>query len=999
MREDDRPDIPPPARPSRAGDASVATEWFPASPSSASRSDPPPIASDGAPTANDGAPAPTAPDPPPIASDGADTANDGVSAPVPIDSDGADAANDGVPARGPIHSDGAPAANDGAPAPAPSDHAAVRSERLPRTAAVWRWPSVLSAHRALGRQAPRANSDGQDHDGTDAGDYLRPGRDRGAGDENGRPERLAVLALPWRRVLAGARAVSARRMARAAARPRLRALSAVPAAPVSDEALDVQGPAEPGQPRAAQAPGPSTPPRRPRLKKLRLAWILFAMLVLGLISFVFGMFMAVASDLPQLDNRAEFNNASNSRLIDLRGRPLATLARQNKILLKPGQVPPIVKEAVIAIEDKRFFHNGGIDVRGIARALVSDVLHKRAVQGASTIEQQFVKNALQAQAHRTIFEKLREAGLAFHLSHRWSKDKIITQYLNTVYFGNGAYGIESAAETYFGRSPNAQGCGALKGQQLCVSKLADAPWEAALLAGLIASPSGYDPVAHPVAALRRRNLVLRDMLEQGYIDRYAYQQSAAQSLPTASEVLPPQLTSPDNPGIGFFDNWVQQQVIDRYGVNRAYEGGLTIRTSLDLDLQRAAQTAVNNYLGGSSGPTAAMVAIDNATGQVRAMVGGPDYSRTPFNLSTQGERQPGSAFKAFDLAAALEKGISPYSVWSSRQKSFAQPGGGAFVVHNDEGSYTGSNTLQGATAYSDNSIYAEVGIRHVGTARIAHVAHLMGITTPISTNYAMTIGGLTTGVTVLDMAHAYETIAQGGRRVGGTLVNGYRPVGIVDVKLPNGHVERDRPRYERVLPAGVASTETSMLQTVVDQGTGTAANIGQFAAGKTGTTSNYGDAWFVGFNSQYTVAVWVGYPDRLVPMTTAFNGRPVMGGTFPALIWHDFMLSAIQIAQTRAAATGATGASGATGPGPSTVAPASPSAPAPSTTSTPGNATPPGRSPRTSSPSTGAKPSPPAAPPAPPAPAPSAPSTRASPPSAGGGGGGTPGPTGGAAPH
>jgi penicillin-binding protein 1A len=255
----------------------------------------------------------------------------------------------------------------------------------------------------------------------------------------------------------------------------------------------------------------------------------------------------------------------------------------------------------------------------------------------------------------------------------------------------------------------------------------------------------------------------------------------------------------------------------------------------------------------------------------------------------------------------------------------------------------------------------------------------------------MTIGGLTSGVTVLDMAHAYETIAEGGRRVGGSLVGGYRPVGIVDVKLPNGRIDLDRPRYKRVMPASLASTETSMLETVITQGTGRAANIGTFAAGKTGTTSNYGDAWFVGWNSQYTVAVWVGYPDRLVPMTTSFNGGPVLGGTFPALIWHDFMQSAIQIAQSRAAGqNGATGASGAAGaisavPGTTTGAPTSTTTSSSATGSAPGST---GSAPSLTSP---AGPAPATPPSRSPSPAPSAPAPGANPPS-----GGAAAPTGGA---
>ncbi|HEV7584708.1 MAG TPA: transglycosylase domain-containing protein [Solirubrobacteraceae bacterium] len=672
--------------------------------------------------------------------------------------------------------------------------------------------------------------------------------------------------------------------------------------------------------RPATPPAPPKP--KPRLKRLRFLAILVAALLLGLVSFVFGMFIAVTSDLPSLTKFALLKDARSSVLLDDLGHPIGIVSQQHRVIVTPTEIPQVVKDAVISIEDKRFQTNSGIDIRGIGRAFVQDTLHKGSgsVQGASTIEQQFIKNALQAQSHRTIFEKLREAALAYQLSHKWSKDKIITAYLNTIYFGNGAYGIESAAQTYFGADVNHVGCG-MPGHPLCVQQLQ--PWEAALLAGIIRSPTAYDPANHPVAATERRNLVLREMLNQGYINRSVYDESVNQALPASKDVLAPREQKIEGVDVGYFTSWVRQQVIERYGAPRAFDGGLRITTTLDLELQRSAEQAVGSYLANPSGPTASLVAIENSTGEVRAMVGGRNYDESPFNLATSGERQPGSAFKAFDLAAALESGISPESVWSSKVKTFYVPsshGTEKFVVHNDENLYAGSNTLTGATAYSDNSVYAEVGLK-VGTHRIALLAHRMGITTPLSTNPAMTIGGLTVGVTPLDMAHAYETIAHGGRRVSGTLAEAEAPVGIQEVDaggaaLPDGH-HRDKNQVvtHAVLPPAVAATETSMLETVLQYGTARAASLGQFAAGKTGTTTNFGDAWFIGWNSKYTVAVWVGYPNSLVPMTTEFNGKPVMGGTFPALIWHDFMTSAFQIDKTRAESSAAAHAGNGSQPG------------------------------------------------------------------------------------
>ena len=397
------------------------------------------------------------------------------------------------------------------------------------------------------------------------------------------------------------------------------------------------------------------------------------------------------------------------------------------------------------------------------------------------------------------------------------------------------------------------------------------------------------------------------MYAQGYLTRTIYEQSLDQPLPNPGEIQAPQEQTVEGVDAGYFTSWVQQQVIERYGAPRAFDGGLHIKTTLDLGLQRAAEQAIEGYLAYSGDPSASLVAIENSTGEVRAMVGGRSYDESPFNLATEGERQPGSSFKAFDLAAALQDGISPESVWTSKQKEFIVPNTGGhekFVVHNDEGAYVGERTLTNALAYSDNSVFAEVGLR-VGTHRIADLAHRMGITTPISTNPAMTIGGLHVGVTPLDMAHAYETIAHGGQRVSGTLAEDDAPVGIQEVvspssPLPDGsHRDVNQVQTKPVLPPGVAATETEMLETVLQYGTARGAALGEFAAGKTGTTSNYVDAWFVGWNHKYTVAVWVGYPEGARAMSTDYDGGPVLGGTFPALIWHNFMTSAMQIDKTR----------------------------------------------------------------------------------------------------
>jgi penicillin-binding protein 1A len=730
------------------------------------------------------------------------------------------------------------------------------------------------------------------------------------------------------------------------------------------------------QHRAAVPPPGEAPNGRPQLHKPRLVITLIGLTVLALVSTVFGMMMAVAQDLPELEAQNEFRSARNSVLVDAYNNRLATLTgAENRILVDSGHISSNVKRAVIAIEDQRFYSHKGVDYKGIARALWEDVRRQQAAQGASTITQQFVKNALVAQKNRSLFQKLKEAALAYQLERKWTKEKILTEYLNTVYFGQGAYGIESAARVYFGW--NHPGC-----EPHCAEVLA--PAEAALLAGMIASPAAYSPVQNPVTALARRNLVLQRMRDQTLITSSELAEAQRQSLPPRNEIRTPKKIS----RAPYFTAWLEDQLVDRYGTGNAFSGGLKIRTTLDLQLQAAAEQAVAGRLGGI-GPSAALVAIDNDTGGIRAMVGGGDFEHRPFNLATQGRRQPGSAFKPFTLVAALEKGISPGRTFVSSPKTLSGPRGD-FKVENYEDRYSGVTTLAGATTVSDNSVYAEVGYKLVGTRAVAKVARRMGIRTPVSRNPAMVLGGLKQGVTPIEMAKSYETLAAGGNVVSGSLA-GYDggPVTYTSVKGA-GIDDKNEVERKRAVPEGIAKQATQILSSVVSSGTGRAAQIGEFAAGKTGTTENYQDAWFVGFDDDLTVAVWVGYPEGAKPMETEFRGEPVAGGTFPAEIWHDFMVNANKIRAARSAKDN---------PDKPEVGPTGPVAPAPTTpTTTEGNAKPetkkkkrPSAAPKTDKPQeTPAQPTPDPQP-APPTPAPTPPGDGT-----GGGGSGGSGGAGGA---
>ena len=651
-----------------------------------------------------------------------------------------------------------------------------------------------------------------------------------------------------------------------------------------------------------------SPRRRPRLKKLRLLVVLVPLCGLAGVSTVFGMMMAVASDLPALEGEPQYRTAAdtrNSTLKDAQGETIGRLVSdQNRVFVKYDDISTFMRSAIIAVEDERYATNNGVDLRGIARAFTQDVIQKRAAQGGSTITQQFVKNALEAQGQRTVFQKLRESALAYHLTRRWGKKKVLQEYLNSIYFGNGAYGIEAAAQTYFGQEPDHKGCGTPK--RPCAKELR--PHEAAFLAGVVASPSGYDPVASYKASEARRNVVLKKMLQQGYVTRRDYDMGIGEVLPAKPRA--PRLDA--KYGSEYFVSWVRQQLVDRYGAQRSFEGGLEVRTTLDLELQKAAEQSVRSYLASPVGPTAALVAIDNDSGEVRAMVSGTrDFRDAPFNLATQGQRQPGSAFKPFILAQALKDGIGPGKVYPSRKRYFCvtrkRKSGRCteqFTVNNFEDTYTGQRTLADALTYSDNAVYAAAGIE-VGTRKVARLARRMGIRTPVSSNPAMTLGGLRQGVTPLDMAHAFETFQTGGRRITGTLAaQDDGPVGISMVEDKDGKpVKNGLNRTQRipVLSQVTARTASQIMSTVVSEGTGKRAAMGEFAAGKTGTTENSGDAWFVGFTDRLTVAVWVGYPDATRPMTSEFQGGPVEGGTFPALIWHDFQVAANTILDKRVA--------------------------------------------------------------------------------------------------
>ena len=596
------------------------------------------------------------------------------------------------------------------------------------------------------------------------------------------------------------------------------------------------------------------------------------MWLLASASFTFGLISAVAGEIPALDPEKQQGLELNGAIYAANGRSVLSVLRgsESRTLMKLGDVAPIMRQAIVDIEDQRFWEHSGVDIRGIGRALWADIRQQRVVEGGSTITQQFVKNAY-VRNQRTIARKVREAALAWQLTQQWPRSRILEAYLNTIYFANGAYGVQQAAVTYFGHGAS----------QLTLP-------EAALLAGIPRDPSLYDPVTHPRQARERRGVVLRTMLDQNDITLEDFRKASAAPLPRPTDVRLPGTEGPAQ----YFANYVKQQLIQKYGPSRVFGDGLKVTTTIDLGLQELAQKSISKWLTNPEGPSAALVAIDPRDGAVKAMVGGNNYRQSQFNLAVQAERQAGSAFKPFVLAAALHEGIAPATRFDSEPKVYDLGGGKVWAPTNYGGSYLGNIDLATATIHSDNAVYAQL-TQLVGPRTVVDIAHRLGIRSDLDAYYAIGLG--VEAVNPLELARAYATFANGGRRVDAALT-GNRPRVIESVEnekrgtsARNGVVERE------VISESQAEVLTSILSRVVREGTGKRAAIaGVAVAGKTGTTDDYADAWFVGYTPQLVVAVWVGYPPSPKPMLSEFQGDAVSGGTYPALIWKSFVEAALK---------------------------------------------------------------------------------------------------------
>jgi penicillin-binding protein 1A len=594
---------------------------------------------------------------------------------------------------------------------------------------------------------------------------------------------------------------------------------------------------------------------------------IFALLAIAAIA-VTSWVLDVAADAPSLSTCKPIDRGGNTVLYAADGSKLGIVASPEvRSLVSIERVPKTLQLATVAIEDQRFYQHEGLDYEGIARAALKDLEAGEAVEGGSTITQQLVRNLCIRNPQRTLERKIEEAQLAIEYSERHSRREILGSYLNVASYGTvegaTAVGVGAAAKIFFSKP-------------VWELKLP----EAALLAGLPQAPSEYNPLLNPGAAKARRDQVLQQMAKLGYISEERAQAATQSGLRVDLDESYFEHREP------YFFDYVENRLIGKLGANTVRRGGLEVHTTIDPELQEVGLEAMRSALPYSTDPSSAFVSIDPRNGQIRAMVSSSSYAQSQFNLAAQGHRQPGSTFKTFVLTTAIRQGIDPYSTYyTSKPLDLYLPQWGHWTVHTADEGYLGTVNLQQATVASDNTVFAQLDL-DVGPKAVAATAHQMGITSPLDGIPAEGIGGLRIGVSPLEMASAYGTLAAGGIH--------REPVAVTKVVFPNGHVDRpEKPDPQQAVSPAVAWEVTRLLHDNITEGTGTAAYTGcPGQAGKTGTTDEYTDAWFAGYQPNLATVVWVGYPESNEISMSSVHGTIVFGGTFPADIWHGLYAGA-----------------------------------------------------------------------------------------------------------
>ncbi len=607
-------------------------------------------------------------------------------------------------------------------------------------------------------------------------------------------------------------------------------------------------------------------PRRKRRRRSgggfwRGLLVALLMLVLFSIGAIAGMITAYGRNLPDISRMADYQPASSTRIFARDGSLLASVYKENRVWVPLGRIPPIVRDAFVANEDHNFYRHHGVDFGGIVRAGFADLTHQE-FQGASTITQQLARR-LFLNDQVSLSRKVQEALLAIEIERYYTKDEILERYLNIIYLGAGAYGVDAAAHTYFGRS---------------VEKLTVG--QAAMLAGIVAAPSDYSPFSNLQLARDRQRHVLDRMVESGYVTRE--QADAAYDAPL-------ELAAERTPGLQgyrfpYFTTYAIAQLERLFGRTTVEEGGLQVYTTLDTRLQQIAQDAVtwgvNQAIAeGIGAHEAALVALRPSTGEILAMVGGKGFTlHNQFNRAWQAHRQPGSSFKIYDYTAAIDEGIPASTVIDDSPVSYPMGDGTSWSPMDDDNSYMGAISLREALTMSRNIVAVKLAER-VGLDRVIDYAHRMGVTSPLEANLSLALGS--SGVTPLDQATGYATLADQGLHIDPT------PFRVVKDSLGSNVLDDRFPQATDVVSAGTAFIMTSIFEDVINHGTGYPnAVIGRPAAGKTGTTSSFRDAWFVGYTPDLVAAVWLGNDDY-TPMVESY------GGNVPARIWARFMKTAL----------------------------------------------------------------------------------------------------------
>jgi penicillin-binding protein 1A len=593
-------------------------------------------------------------------------------------------------------------------------------------------------------------------------------------------------------------------------------------------------------------------------------------LIVGVITAV-GYVLNVAQSAPAIATLHPVLSGGSSQVFAADGTRLGFI--QSDELRSPvgwSEIPADLKNATVAIEDQRFYKHNGVDLTGIFRAAVKDITQGAALQGGSTITMQLVRNLYLGNDLHTFRQKIIEAKLAVEYEKRHGKRSILTSYLNSVPYGTvggqTALGVQAAARIFFDKPAS----------QLDLQ-------QAALLAGLPQAPSQYNPFRDAAVARQRRNEVLAKMAQLHYIT--AAQAAAAEG--SRLEVKRGYYYTQRKEN--FFFEYVRQQLIDRYGASTVAQGGLKVHTTIDLKMQRLARKAIADVLNQPEDPASAIVTINPANGNIEAMAESQSYDRSQYNLASQGHRQPGSTFKAIVLADALSRGIDPNSTsyLSHTLLPGWLPGYPTYEVKTFEGtSLNRTLNLVQATLASDNTVYAQLAA-DLGESTVTEMARKMGVVSPLHSYAAEALGGLSLGVTPLEMANVYATLADGGWR--------NSPIAITKVVFPDGRVDNNwgKPHRVKVLSEGVTSEETNILEQNVQSGTATRSAIGCPTAAKTGTTTELVDAWLDGYTPNYSTVVWMGYPNKRVSMTSV-HGQPQQGGYLPAEIWHAYMSAVVE---------------------------------------------------------------------------------------------------------